>query len=60
MAQQRLYKEKHAVRRMDDVAREQEQRDHEEMLSKARRAGRKAHHATALAMSLVDEINKVV
>lgn len=55
-----VFKEKTRVRRMDDVAREQEQRDHEEMLSKARRASRKAHHATALAMDLVEQINEVL
>jgi hypothetical protein len=57
---QLVYKQRTAVKRMDEVAREQEQRDHEELMSRARRASRKAHHATVLAMELVDEINKVV
>jgi hypothetical protein len=60
MAQQRVYKQRTAVKRMDVVARELEQYEHEEMLSKARRASRKAYHATSLAMSLVEQINKVV
>jgi hypothetical protein len=60
MTQQRVYKQRTAVKRMDVVAREQEQREHEEMLSKARRASRKAHHTAQHAMALLDEINKVL
>ncbi len=56
--QQRIYKT--PVKRMDEVAREQETREHEETLSKARRASRKAFRATLLAQRLVNEINGVL
>lgn len=59
MAQQRIQKQ-HTVKRMDECAREQEAYEHEEFLSRARRARKHAHRATALAMSLVDQINEVI
>lgn len=57
--QQRVNKAR-TVKRMDVVAREQEQRAHEEMLSKARRASVKAQRTSAMAESLLSEIKEVL
>ena len=48
------------VKRMDVVRREQEQRDHEEMLSRARRASNKAKRTSAMAEALLSEIKDVL
>jgi hypothetical protein len=48
------------VKRMDAVLREQEQREHEELLSKARRASAKARRTSAMAESLLSEIKEVL
>lgn len=53
--QQRVYKQ-YTVKRIDECVREQEARDHDEMIAKARRASAKAKRATALASSLLAEI----
>lgn len=53
--QQRVNKPR-TVKRMDVVAREQEQRDHDEMLAKARRASAKAKLMTDYAHNLLNEI----
>lgn len=57
--QQRVNKAR-TVKRMDVVAREQEQRAHEEMLSKARRASAKARRTSELAEALLSEIKDVL
>lgn len=59
MAQQQIQKQK-TVKRMDVAVAEQEAVEHEETLSRARRARKHAHRATSLAMDLVDQINRVV
>lgn len=57
--QQRVNKPQ-SVKRMDVAAREQEQRAHEEMLSKARRASAKAQRTSAMAEALLSEIKDVL
>ena len=49
--QQRVNKPR-PLKRMDECAREQEQRDHQEMLSRARRASNKAKRTSAMAEAL--------
>lgn len=58
--QQRVQVQKTAVKRIDVAVREQEAAEHAEVLSKARRASKHAHRATALAMQLVDEIERMI
>jgi hypothetical protein len=41
---------------MDECAREQEQRDHDEMLAKARRSSAKAKRLTSYSQALLREI----
>jgi hypothetical protein len=53
--QQRVNKAR-PVKRMDECAREQEQRDHDEMLAKARRSSAKAKRLTIYSQSLLNEI----
>lgn len=48
------------VKRMDVAAREQEAREHEELLSKARRASAKARRTSDMAESLLSEIKDVL
>ena len=48
------------VKRMDVAAREQEQRDYEELLSKARRASAKAKRVSVMAETLLSEIKEVL
>ena len=57
--QQRVNKPR-TVKRMDVMAREQEQRDHQEMLSRARRASNKAKRTSAMAEALLSEIKDVL
>lgn len=55
MIQQQVYATR-TVRRMDDVAREQEAAEHEELLSRARRASKRAARVSAMATTLLAEI----
>lgn len=57
--QQRVNKPR-PLKRMDECAREQEQRDHQEMLSRARRASNKAKRTSAMAEALLSEIKDVL
>jgi hypothetical protein len=57
--QQRINKPR-PVKHMAQVAREQEQREHEELLSKARRASAKAKRTSDMAESLLSEIKEVL
>ena len=57
--QQRVNKPR-PLKRMDECVREQEQRDHQEMLSRARRASNKAKRTSAMAEALLSEIKDVL
>jgi hypothetical protein len=59
MAQQQVQQRK-TVRRIDECAREQQAREHDEMMSRARRASRKAQQSTANAQRLIMEISEVI
>lgn len=59
MAQQQVQKEK-TVKRIDEAAREQEDREHEELLSKARRTSKKASRTITLAVALIEEIERII
>jgi hypothetical protein len=58
MQQERV--QRRTVRRIDECAREQEARDHEEIMSRARRASKRAQSATHLVKSLLEEIDECV
>lgn len=46
----------HPAKRIDVAAREQEQREYEDMVSKSRRASTKAKQMTRVAQNLLNEI----
>lgn len=60
MAQMQVQRQRQTVRRMDAVAREQEQAEHAETLTRARRTAKHARRTVALAQTLINEINEVI
>lgn len=57
---QQVQVQKRSVKRMDECAREWETTQHEETLSEARRASRRASQTIARAQYLVALINEVI
>lgn len=57
---QRVQQQRQTVKRIDECAREQEAREHDEMISRARRASRKARKSAEHAHNLIMEIERLV